>query len=327
MVGYLSREGNPEAAGCYLRDVKVQRVISGYLLSLPERVLRSATALAGGIIREVGEVALPVALRRTRLYSTMVDSTLRFLIEQVGDVPDAYPGEEKLAENFLVRRGVGNGIEAVGILAFRASPVWVLAALADLSGAGRHLIGEIARTLQDQGLLDPQSRFETVDQMLDGLESTSARLTETINTPPLNVADLRRDWETLRESAKRIPPQNLPSIDRLERQWRDLNETAAGSGRSAWEVSALLTLSAIRELPAGVVWLTRCAGHAVQTTGEVLAGTLLDHYSDSIAAIRREGFLAYWLREFRPYLRAAARHFSPGKQSLTERLFSNRLGR
>ncbi len=304
--------------------MKVRPAVSGYFLSLPERVLRSATALAGGIVREVGEVAIPGALRRTRLYAVLVDSTLRFLIEQVGDVEGAYPGEEKLAADFLVRRGVGNGIEAIGILAFRASPVWVLAALADLSGAGRHLVGEIARSLQEQGLLDPSARFETVDQMLDGLERTAARLSSTLNTPPLNVADLRKDWESVKRDAARIPPQSRPSIELLEAQWRAMGETAAKSGRSVWEVSALLALSAVRELPAGVLWLTRCTRHAVQATGEVLAGTLLDHYSESMAKIAREGFLGYWVREFRPYLKAAARHFSPGKRSLTERFLLKR---
>ena len=73
----------------------------GYALSLPERALRSATALAGGLVREIGEVAVPAALRRTRLYRSLVDSTLRFLIEQVGQVEGAYPGESTLAENFI----------------------------------------------------------------------------------------------------------------------------------------------------------------------------------------------------------------------------------
>jgi hypothetical protein len=49
-----------------------------YILSLPERVVRSASALAGGLLREAGEAALPLALRRTRLYRTMVEAVLRF---------------------------------------------------------------------------------------------------------------------------------------------------------------------------------------------------------------------------------------------------------
>src|SRR5262245_3773110 len=97
-----------------------------FLLSLPERVLRSTTALAAGLLREIGEVTVPLSIRRGRLYENLVHVTLRFLIEQVGGVEGVYPGEEKLAEDFLVRRTAGNGIELIGILAFRASPVWVL---------------------------------------------------------------------------------------------------------------------------------------------------------------------------------------------------------
>ncbi|MEK7753885.1 MAG: hypothetical protein AAB654_18325, partial [Acidobacteriota bacterium] len=125
-----------------------------YLASLPERVVRSASALAGGLVRELGDVTLPPAIRRTRLYRSLVDSTLRFLIEQVGQVEGAYPLEGRLAEDFAMRRAAGNGIELVGILTFRASPVWVLAALADLSGAGRQLIQEIAASLKQEGLLE-----------------------------------------------------------------------------------------------------------------------------------------------------------------------------
>ena len=54
--------------------------VAGYLLSVPERVLRSATGLAAGLIRELGDVALPAALRRTKLYQSLVEGTLRFLI-------------------------------------------------------------------------------------------------------------------------------------------------------------------------------------------------------------------------------------------------------
>ena len=282
--------------------------------------MRSATALAGGLVREIGDVAVPTALRRTRLYRSLVDSTLRFLIEQVGQVEGVYPGESALAENFIVRRAAGNGLELVGILAFRASPVWVMAALADLSGSGRHLIREISLSLQQQGLLAANSNFETMDQILDGLESTAGHMAETINTPPLDVAALREEWRIIREHAARIPPRNLPSVDLLEDQWRELKSTAVAEDRSVLEVSALLALSAVRRLPENVQWLSRCAAGAAMTTGSLLASNLLGHYSDALREIRAEGYLAYWRREFRPYLQAAARQFSPKRRSSTEKM-------
>src|ERR1044071_2770130 len=111
-----------------------------YFLSLPERVLRSLSALSGGLLHEIGTVALPAAVRRTSLYRTMVDVALRFMIEEVGQVEGIYPSGGRLAENFLLKRTASHGIELLGILAFHASPVWVLAALADVTGGGKKLI-------------------------------------------------------------------------------------------------------------------------------------------------------------------------------------------
>jgi hypothetical protein len=108
-----------------------------------------------------------------------VDATLRYLIEQVGGVEGVYTIEGTLPDNFLARRTAGNAVEALGIVAFRASPVWVLAALADLCGMGRHLIPEMADALKAQGLLEKDAQFSSVNQMLDGLE----RAFDTIGRP------------------------------------------------------------------------------------------------------------------------------------------------
>src|SRR4030095_14718734 len=192
-----------------------------YLLSLPERTLRSASGMAGGLLHEIGEVTLPRALRQSRLYQNLVEASLRFLIEQVGQVEGVYPSEEKLAEDFLVRRTAGNGIELIGVLAFHASPVWVLAALADASGAGKYLIAEIATSLKGEGLLDRTAKFTTVDQMLEGLEASAGRLAATVNTPPLDVATLRQEWAALRRDLWRIPPKQLLRLQVLRDLWKE----------------------------------------------------------------------------------------------------------
>src|SRR5688500_4022099 len=130
-----------------------------YLVSLPERVFRSALGLTAGVAREAGEVVVPDAVRRSRLYQNLVDTTLRFVIEQVGGAEGVYKNEAALPDDFLVRRSAGNAIEMLGIVAFRASPVWVLAALADVCGLGRHLIPQIADELKSQGLLEGGQEF------------------------------------------------------------------------------------------------------------------------------------------------------------------------
>ena len=176
------------------RRGKTSARIGVYLLSLPERLVRSGAALAGGLMRELGSVAIPAGVRRTKTYQTMVEIALRFMIQQVGEVKGVYPSEGELAANFLLRRTAGHGLELAGLIAFRASPVWILAALADISGAGRQIVQEIAEAMKQEGLLERDAKFENIDQILDGLERTAGWAADVVNVPPLDVAGLRKEW-------------------------------------------------------------------------------------------------------------------------------------
>jgi len=139
-----------------------------YLISLPERSVRSTGALAGGLARELSEVVLPSSFRKTKLYRSLVDVTLRFVAEQVGQVQRASDLAPSLPSDFALRRSAGNGIEMAGILLFRFSPVWVLAALSDLSSTGRVLVREISASLVEKGLLERDVDFATIDELLNG---------------------------------------------------------------------------------------------------------------------------------------------------------------
>jgi hypothetical protein len=306
---------------------RLRRVtIKTYLISLPERIVRSALGLGAGVAREVGDVALPEGMRSTRLYQNLVDTTLRFLIEQVAGVEGAYPKEQPLPDDFLRRRTTGNVIEALGIVAFRASPVWVLAGLADVCGMGRQLIPEISAALKEQGLLDADAEFTTVDQMLDGLERTSARLAGTINAPPLDVTSLRQEWQAIREEARALQPQSLPSRERVTAMWSALKDEAARQERSVFETSSMMAVSAVKALPEGARWLSASALVGASRTGAIVADALLDHYRSTLDEIRRIGYGTYAARQLGPYVRAAVTQFSPEHRTLTER-FLDRLSR
>src|SRR5687768_18578095 len=95
-----------------------------YLLSLPERLVRSVFGLGAGIAHEVGEVVLPERLKQTQLYQNLVDTTLRFLIEQVGQVDGVYSADAPLPADFLKRRTAGNAIEALRSEERRVGKEW-----------------------------------------------------------------------------------------------------------------------------------------------------------------------------------------------------------
>jgi len=291
-----------------------------YLLSIPERVIRSALGVSAGLVREVGEVVVPRSVRRSQLYKNLVDVTLRYMIEEVGSARGVYPSELPQNKDFIARRGVGHAIELLGIAAFRISPVWVLAALADLSGLGRRLIPEIAQALKDEGLLEPEARFESVDQLLDGLEKTSARLAQTLNAPPLDVTRLREEWSEIRLHARELKPVDLPSVVDISSRWEELQQEAARQGRSTFATSSLMAVSAVRALPRRALWLTSSTRAGATRAGKLFYVTILEDYSQTLGELREVGYAAYARRQLRPYLRACVDQFSRQQRSVTERV-------
>jgi len=282
--------------------------------------MRAVLGLSAGAAREVGEMALPDGVRHSQLYQNLVDTTLRFLIEDVGGAEGVYKSSGQLPDDFLARRTAGNAVEVLGIVAFRASPVWVLAALADVCGVGRQLIPEIAGALKAQGLLEQDAQFASVDEMLDGLQRTSSRLATAINTPPLDVAGLRAEWEAIRTEARTLRPASLPTGEAIAGMWNELKAESERQHASIFETSSMMAMSAARAVPDGLRWLSASAGVGAKRTGQIVATALLDHYRQTLSEMRNVGYAAFAARQLRPYLNAAAAQFAPERRTITEKV-------
>jgi hypothetical protein len=293
-----------------------------YALSLPERTVRSLSALSGGLLREVSQLVLPAQVREAALYRATAGIALRFLIEQLGDVHGIYPRHDALSRKFVPRYAVGASIEMVGIATIFLSPVWVLAALGDVTRAGKALFSEIGDALKAEGLLDSDAQFETMAQLLDGLERTSTHLALTVNMPPLDAPGLRREWQRFLENLASLPPGRLPSSADVERAWNNVQTVSRDMNLSVFRVSAAMGMSALSSVPAHLQWLSRSAAIAARTTGTVVGSAFLKHYAAASKELAKTGFAAYCAKHSRPYMLAVIRHFLPEKKSWIEGLLS-----
>jgi len=293
-----------------------------YALSLPERAVRSLSALTGGLLREASLLALPAKIREAALYRATAGVGLRFLIEQVGDVSGIYPPKDAVARGFVYRYAAGTSVELLSIATVHLSPVWVLAALGDATRAGKTIFTEIADALKAEKLLEPDATFETMEQLLDGLERTSTHLALTVNMPPIDVAGLRHEWGELRNNLGTLPLANLPTRADIEQAWANLQKSAGELGLSVFRVSAAMGLSALSSVPANLQWLSRSALVAARTTGMVVGGAFLDHYTAAAKELVKVGFATYWSKNSRPYLKAVIWNFLPENQTWFERFLS-----
>ena len=90
--------------------------------------------------------------------------------------------------------------------------------------------------------------------------------------------------------------------------------------RTPFQVSSLMAMSAMTDLPQTARWLSASTRLAAGKTGSIMCGVLIDHYRTTLEQIREVGYARYAVRQFRPYLHAAVSQFSARRVSLTERV-------
>lgn len=287
--------------------MRIGRRVAFFAASLPERLVRATAAVLGGTVHETAELVLPRIARRSRLYEASAKNLLRIMIEGVGSVereqpqtPDpAAPPPKELA----LRKGAGNIVELGSIAAFGFSPLWILAAVADLTHGSRVYLESLTDELKASGVVQEDLDVSSVDELLGILEGTSGRTARLIDIPPVELAELRTSIRELGEDAT-----DLPSKDQLARLYEGLRQTAAAEDRSLLEVSQ------------GI-------GMAFVTSARKLSDRHVKvPYREDWQPVRNEGFAAYALRVSRPYGDAAAGHFHPERDTYTERALS-RIGR
>jgi hypothetical protein len=270
-----------------------------YAATLPERSARALVAAVAGTLHETAELLVPRFLRRSRLYEATAKNALRIAIELVGGVegkkskePDAVP-----APDLVKRKAAGNLVELGSIAAVGFSPLWLLAAASDVLHGSRVYLEELVSELERSGVLAPGADVESVDELLSALEGTSGSAARLIDIPPLEVDGLRSTLHEMRRDAS-----SLPTPGELAAVYGGLRRAAALEGRPLLDVSTGM-------------------GLAFFLSARNVARTHVAHpYVEDWQPLRDEGFGAYARRVSEPYRLAAARHFDPGRRTLTDRL-------
>jgi len=289
---------------------KVGRALA-YVASIPERVIHSAAAVGGGASRLATDVTLPAALRGTPFYKFVLGSFQRFIIEGLGRVKGAYHDPDgRLPRDFLVRKTVGDFVEAAGIVAVHYSPLWFFALVGGAASGSRRFLKRVVRELKKDGALPPDAQIDSAEKLLKSLERASMRSTLPFDLPPLSLrdlADLRRRLSREYRHLYRTTRESLPSPESL---WRRMMRIRAREAIPFLRLSGALSLSS-----------ARAAG---RVSGQLFRRNVVRSYATSLADMRKEGYAAFFAREARPYFKATAGAFKPGEPTLTERILTGR---
>ena len=270
-----------------------------FLVSLPERAVRVIAATLGGMLHETFELTLPRVVRGSRLYEATAKNLLRVTIELVGGVEARVEVQNEFEPDpgrLAMRKGAGNVVELGSIAAFGFSPLWILAAVADVSHGSRVYLDAFVAELVRAGALPDGSSPGSVDDLLGALEGVSGTTARLVDIPPLELRALRESLDDIRRDTA-----SLPRPDELAGVYDGLREAARREGTSLLEVSVGVGLAFFNS--------ARYVGRQ----------HVLDPYREDLAPVRDEGLGAYARRVSRPYAEAVKRHFDTGEPSLTER--------
>ena len=267
--------------------------------------MRAAAATLGGSVHETAQLLLPRLVRGSRLYEATAKNMLRIAIELVGGVENETSDEEfePSPGKLVARKATGNVVELGSIAAFGFSPLWLLAATADVTRGSRVYLDALVAELRTNSVLAETASIETIDDLLGALEGASGTTARLVDVPPLEIEALKRSLTALREDASGLPkPAEMAAI------FGGLRAAAARERRGLLEVS----------VGVGTAFFN--------SARHVGRQHLLDPYAEDLAPLRAEGFGAYASRVSKPYANAVARHFDPNVDTLTERGL-DRLGK
>ena len=270
--------------------------VAGFLVSLPERLVRATAAGGGGLLLEAADHILPPIARESKFYQCTIARPFRITVEFVGGVEGRFPDEMPSPE--LVKRKVaGNVVELGCVFTVGFSPLWFLAAASDVTNGTRAYLNAFVMELKHVGVLQESTDVSSVGDLLTVLDGASRQAADAIDIPPTAISDMREAVDLLREHADLVPgPQQLAEV------FSQLNEAAKEQKHSLLAVSTLVAAGAVG------------AGVQMGSTH------LLSFYTEALQSIRTEGVSQYLGRISQPYVEAATRHLNPDSPAHTPRL-------
>jgi tryptophan synthase alpha subunit len=297
----------------------------GYMLSIPERALRSGTGVVGGILRESAALVVPRSFQNSRTYGVMVQQMLDFLVHDVGGVEQQQGTESSTSgvDNFVARKTVGNFVDMASLATLHISPLLLLAAVSDLAYGSQVYLRELADELKAQGVIAPDSTIDHVNDLLTAVSDASAATSNAFNTPPLSAVALRETIEQTRAAIQSAKGANVIPQAEVRRMWEEIREIAQRENVGILAVSTAATLQAMNKFAT----LGRGALSTVKVAGSLLDKHVLDHYSQALSEIRSRGLYRSLAEGSRPYTAAVWENFQPRRSTITEGLLSGRLWR
>jgi len=290
-------------------------LLQDYLLSLPERVVRSAAAVVGGTSLLVTETLFPEVVKESTTYRVIVGNLQKFMITRVAQV-EYFPAseEEQVIDGYIGRKLAGNVLEMAGLMTMRFSPVWVFALAGDAAAGSKVFLDRLSTNLKQHKVIDPTSDPEDIVGLLDAIQHASSTSATVVDTPPLTGEQLSSLASDLADGYGQMFSKSQSLLSRFEVLQVRMEQTAGAEGLSVEAVSGIMAIDVATIAKAGA-GTTMAVG---QTGVELFGEKILASYEHTLDELNSQGASAYLNRYMKPFMDAAVEHFDPNKSTWTQ---------
>ncbi len=288
----------------------------GYVLSLPERTLRSLAAVTGGATSLLTETLFPESMRETTLYRFFIGDAQRYLVERVAQVQTEAGGAvvDSTDPSYVQRKMLGGALETAGLLAMHLSPLWVFALASDVAGGGGVALARLTERLKRNGVIPKHTEIRGVSDLLVAIQEASRQSASAVDTPPLSREELKRLGDDMTARYRELFSKVRGVMPKMEDIWHRMQEVAKRENISLERLGGILSVDVAN-------WAKKGFGTILsvgQTGNDLFGEQVLDSYSRTLDEISREGAGKYVSGRLRPFIRKAADHFDPGHKTWTE---------
>jgi hypothetical protein len=296
--------------------------VFNYSASLPERTFRSASALAGGLVRESANWLVPSAFRNSKSYSIFVQQTLAFVINDIGGVRrQRNNSEQDQQEVVLARKTVGNLFDMTALATFHMSPLTVLAVFSDVAYGSKVYLEQLSDRLKAKGIIDQETTIDRAADLVNALQDASGKAAGMFDQPPISIDGLRKSIEEIQTAVAAIDPKTILPKTEIDQLWRQIELAAKEQNASLWDVSATMSVVALNQIQA----VSHGSIVGLEIVGSMFQHHIIQHYWDGLRQIERQGLIPTLSSAAKPYLEAVWTNFTIDGKTWTEQLLSGEL--
>lgn len=287
-----------------------------YLLSLPERILRSMTSVATSITSLLTKTILPKPIQKSTLYQMTFGLLQNYLIEQVAEIPlDKNKGRS--SNDYVYRKTAGSVIEGIGLLTFHYSPVWLLAMISDIAGGSQIYLRYLLKSLREEGIITINQEFTSIDSLLSHIQSVSENSAKFIDQPPIKKEEFMGIFSQLKKIYEENPKFLISFFHKLEEIHHELQSLSNTSQVSFEKLTGAITMDLMKTLGEKTLNFSKISS---KTTMEIFTVYFIQSYEETLEEIKNIGPYKYLGDHMHPFIDQLKNHFKKEKITTTEKI-------